>query len=153
MASGPAHKSLRLDHARRANDAPVKGEPMRAIAIAAFLLVGGCSGKTTSLVCAGTMQRVGEPETRQPISSVAASVTKHPFYVKAWSDSYGEFRLSDPYAQHFSHLDDLGDQILITEQGETKVSGMFNKISGDLKLAAGDDLFEVECREVDRITP
>ncbi|MDO8900444.1 MAG: hypothetical protein Q7V15_03730 [Phenylobacterium sp.] len=126
---------------------------MRATAIAVLLLLGGCSGKTTSLVCTGTMQRVGEPETRQPVSSLAASVTKYPFYVKAWSDSYGEFRLSDPYAQHFSRLDDLGDQIMISEQGQTKVSGTFNKINGSLKLAAGNDLFEVECREVNRITP
>lgn len=126
---------------------------MRAIAIAALLLVGGCSGKTTSLICDGTVQRVGEPETRQPVSSLAASVTKHPFYVKAWSDSYGEFRLSEPYLQYFSNLDDLGDQLLIAEDGETKVLGMFNKISGSLKLAAGNDLFEVQCREASRITP
>lgn len=126
---------------------------MRAIAIAALLLVSGCSGKTTSLICAGTVQRVGEPETRQPVSSLAASVTKHPLYVKAWSHSYGEFRLSEPYLQHFSNLDDLGDQILIAEQGDARVLGMFNKISGSLKLAAGSDVFDVQCGEVNRIIP
>lgn len=122
-------------------------------AAAATALLSGCSGRTTSLLCKGTVQKVGKPETLVPIEALAASVTKHPPYVKLWSKSYGEFRLSEPYAQYYSDLDDLGDQLLIRELGSKETSGMFNKISGRLMLHAGSDLFEVTCRDAARLTP
>lgn len=126
---------------------------MRNIAVAILLLTGACSGDTTSLRCAGTVQKVGQPETQQPIPEFTGSVTRHPFFVRAFSESYGEFRLSEPYAQHFSNLEDLGDEILISEVGRTETLGLFNKISGKLTLAVGGELFEVQCREVDRLAP
>ena len=123
------------------------------ISAAAATLLSGCSGKTTSLLCKGTVQKVGKPETLAPVDALTASVTKFPFYVKAWSKSYGEFRLSAPYMQYYSDLDDLGDQLLIHELGSKETSGMFNKISGRLMLHAGSDLFEVSCQDAARLTP
>lgn len=122
-------------------------------AAAAAALLSGCSGKTTSLLCKGTVQKVGKPETLMPVEGLAASVTKYQPYVKLWNNSYGEFRLSDPYAQHYSDIDDLGDQILIREIGSKNTSGMFNKISGRLILKSGTDLFEVSCQDAVRLTP
>ncbi|MDP1874155.1 hypothetical protein [Phenylobacterium sp.] len=122
-------------------------------AAAAALLLSACSRSTTSLLCKGTVQEVGKPETLVPVDALAASVTKHPFYVTAWSKSYGEFRLTEPYAQYYSDLDDLGDQIIISELGSKDSSGIFNKISGRLMLHAGSDLFEVSCKDVARLMP
>jgi len=55
--------------------------------------------------------------------------------------------------QHYSDLDDLGDEILIRGIGSNNTSGMLNKISGRLILHAGTDLFEVSCRDAARLTP
>lgn len=126
---------------------------LAASAAAAVVLLSSCSGKTTSLLCNGTVQKVGKPETTEPIDDLAASVTKFPLYVKAWSKSYGEFRLSDPYMQYYSDLDDIGDQLIIRELGSQDTSGIFNKISGRLNLHAGTDLFEVSCKDAARLTP
>lgn len=123
------------------------------ISVAAATLLSGCSEKTTSLLCKGTVQKVGKPETLAPVDALAASVTKFPFYVKAWSKSYGEFWLSEPYMRYYSDLDDLGDQLLIREFGSKETSGMFNKISGHLMLHAGSDIFEVSCQNAVRLTP
>lgn len=124
-----------------------------AVGAAAAALLSGCSGTTTSLLCKGTVQKVGKPETLAPVEGLAASVTKYQPYVKLWNKSYGEFRMSDPYMQHYSDLDDLGDEILIRGIGSNNTSGMLNKISGRLILHAGTDLFEVSCRDAARLTP
>lgn len=129
----------------------------RAIAVStlflAAVIVSGCSGKKTALICDGTVQKVGKPETQEPVRGLAASITKWPAYVKLYNKFYGEFRLSEPYFQYFSDLDDIGDQILIGEAGGGHVIGMFNKITGSLKLNVGSDLYEVTCRRSAPITP
>lgn len=128
----------------------------RAIIVSTLFLAvmaSGCSGKKTALICDGTVQKVGKPETQEPVKGLAASITKWPAYVKLYNKSYGQFRLSEPYLQYFSDLDDIGDQILIGEAGAGHIIGMFNKITGGLKLSVGSDLFEVTCRRSVPITP
>ncbi|WP_133149181.1 hypothetical protein [Caulobacter zeae] len=127
---------------------------LRIVLIAgAAIVLAGCSGKTTSLVCKGTVQQVNRPDTSAPIDNVAASVTKYPVYVQAWNKTYGNFKLSDPVAQYYSNLDDIGDQLLIAESGAAEVLGMFNKINGRLRLRVGSELYDVSCRDAARLTP
>lgn len=98
------------------------------------------------------MQRQHQPETRQQAEGVSVLFEKYPAYVKLWNRSWGSMQMSEPYAQYFSRVDDSGDTLLIATEG-ANVGGMFNRVTGHLRLATAGDLFDVQCTPVQRMVP
>ena len=106
-------------------------------ASAAAALLSGCAGKTTSLLCKGTVQKVGKPETILPVDSLAASVTKFPLYVKAWSNSYGEFRLSGVIPKLMEKRVAIGEQV--AEQRAAGRKQALQALRGEASAVFGGD--------------
>jgi hypothetical protein len=117
------------------------------------LIATGCTSKTALLVCTGTVQQVGKPETAKPSPLAAVRVTKWPGYTKLWNKSYGDVRISEPFLENFTNLEVVGDHLVLRKSGETKVSGALNRISGHLQVHDQDDLYDLNCKQVTPLTP
>lgn len=106
----------------------------------------GCSGKSTAFVCAGTVQARGMPETLQPTEPVVVRITEYPAYTRLWSKSWGDVEITEPKADNFMFVQTNGaDQLLISADKGTP-SGIFNRISGRLQIAAAGGIYDVTCR-------
>lgn len=133
-----------------------RGAFVFASAIAGLALVG-CAGKqsrSTALVCTGTLQKVGKPETAVPSPPAAVRITKFPDYVKLWSKSYGEVSVSEPFLENYTHVQQIDDHLFLRKMDDKEeVSGVFNRISGHFTIHFRDDFYELNCKPTEPLAP
>jgi hypothetical protein len=127
--------------------------PIAVGLVATAAVLTGCTGKTTPLICNGTVEKVGDQSDPRPSEPVVIRIEKYPAYAKLYNKSYGSLVMSEPTAQYYSHIEEAGDQLLISEPGNEHVLGMFNKISGRFRLISGGQSYELSCEPTMPLTP